>query len=80
MVTIPAERGAGVPEKEATARIKINRLLEAAGCGRATGRGTRRRLNPARFPSRFFSYKKTKEIDAVRLRPHPHEFFLYYDI
>jgi len=28
----------------------------------------------------WIDYKKTKEIDAVRLRPHPHEFFLYYDI
>jgi glutamine synthetase len=24
--------------------------------------------------------KMKKEVDAVRLRPHPHEFFLYYDI
>jgi glutamine synthetase len=28
----------------------------------------------------WIEYKKTKEADAVRLRPHPHEFFLYYDI
>jgi glutamine synthetase len=25
-------------------------------------------------------YKRKKEIDAVRLRPHPYEFYLYYDI
>jgi glutamine synthetase len=25
-------------------------------------------------------YKRTKEVDAVRLRPHPYEFALYYDI
>ena len=25
-------------------------------------------------------YKRTKEVDALRLRPHPYEFFLYYDI
>ncbi len=24
--------------------------------------------------------KRTREIDAVRLRPHPYEFFLYYDV
>ena len=24
--------------------------------------------------------KQKKEVDSVRLRPHPHEFFLYYDI
>jgi glutamine synthetase len=25
-------------------------------------------------------YKKDKEVDAMRLRPHPYEFFLYFDI
>jgi glutamine synthetase len=25
-------------------------------------------------------YKRVREIDAIRLRPHPHEFALYYDI
>ena len=25
-------------------------------------------------------YKREKEVDAVRLRPHPYEFALYYDI
>lgn len=28
----------------------------------------------------WIHYKRTKEIDAVRLRPHPYEFALYYDI
>ncbi len=28
----------------------------------------------------WISYKRTKEVDALRLRPHPHEFFLYFDI
>jgi len=28
----------------------------------------------------WIEYKTEKEINAVRLRPHPHEFFLYYDI
>ena len=27
----------------------------------------------------YIDYKKSTEIDAVRLRPHPYEFFLYYD-
>ncbi len=27
----------------------------------------------------WMEYKKKKEIDAMRLRPHPYEFFLYYD-
>ena len=28
----------------------------------------------------YVEYKRTKEVDAVRLRPHPYEFALYYDI
>jgi glutamine synthetase len=28
----------------------------------------------------WLEYKRTKELDAVRLRPHPWEFHLYYDI
>jgi glutamine synthetase len=28
----------------------------------------------------WISYKRTREVDALRLRPHPYEFFLYFDI
>ena len=28
----------------------------------------------------WVTYKRTHEVDALRLRPHPHEFTLYYDI
>jgi glutamine synthetase len=28
----------------------------------------------------WISYKRAHEIDPVRLRPHPWEFMLYYDI
>jgi glutamine synthetase len=28
----------------------------------------------------YVDYKRTNEVDAVRLRPHPYEFALYYDI
>jgi glutamine synthetase len=28
----------------------------------------------------WLSYKRTKEVDAIRLRPHPYEFHLYYDL
>jgi glutamine synthetase len=28
----------------------------------------------------YLSYKRLREIDEIRLRPHPYEFFLYYDI
>lgn len=29
---------------------------------------------------KWLDYKRTKEVDALRLRPHPYEFALYYDI
>ena len=28
----------------------------------------------------WLDYKRTNELDAIRLRPHPHEFALYYDV
>jgi glutamine synthetase len=28
----------------------------------------------------WLNYKRTKEVDAIRLRPHPYEFVLYHDI
>jgi glutamine synthetase len=28
----------------------------------------------------WLDYKRTKEVDALRLRPHPYEFYLYFDI
>jgi glutamine synthetase len=28
----------------------------------------------------WIDYKRTNEVDAIRLRPHPHEFAMYYDI
>jgi glutamine synthetase len=28
----------------------------------------------------YIEYKREKEVDEVRLRPHPYEFALYYDI
>ena len=28
----------------------------------------------------WMAYKREKEVDALRLRPHPYEFMLYYDI
>ena len=30
--------------------------------------------------STWIEYKKANELDAIRLRPHPYEFALYYDI
>jgi glutamine synthetase len=28
----------------------------------------------------WLDYKRVKEVDAVRLRPHPYEFYMYYDL
>ena len=28
----------------------------------------------------WLEYKRSKEVDAIRLRPHPYEFYLYFDI
>jgi glutamine synthetase len=28
----------------------------------------------------WISYKRTREVDPMRLRPHPYEFYLYYDV
>ena len=27
----------------------------------------------------WIAWKREKELDPIRLRPHPHEFYLYYD-
>jgi glutamine synthetase len=27
----------------------------------------------------YLRYKRTREVDEIRLRPHPYEFVLYYD-
>jgi glutamine synthetase len=28
----------------------------------------------------YLSYKMAREVDEVRLRPTPHEFYLYFDV
>ena len=35
---------------------------------------------PADLIETWIDYKRLNEIDPVRLRPHPHEFELYYNI
>jgi glutamine synthetase len=32
------------------------------------------------FIQNYIEYKREKEVDALRLRPHPYEFVMYYDI
>jgi glutamine synthetase len=35
---------------------------------------------PADLIETWIDYKRTNEVDPIRLRPHPHEFELYSDI
>jgi glutamine synthetase len=28
----------------------------------------------------WIGYKRSREVDPLRLRPHPYEFFMYYDV
>jgi glutamine synthetase len=28
----------------------------------------------------YIAYKREVEVDPIRMRPHPHEFVLYYDV
>jgi glutamine synthetase len=28
----------------------------------------------------WLGYKRAKEVDAVRIRPHPYEYYLYLDV
>jgi glutamine synthetase len=30
--------------------------------------------------STWIEYKQAREVDAIRLRPHPYEFYLFYDV
>jgi glutamine synthetase len=34
----------------------------------------------ADFVENYLAYKREMEVDEIRLRPHPYEFVLYYDI
>jgi len=35
---------------------------------------------PADLIETWVDYKRTNEVDPIRLRPHPHEFEMYYDL
>jgi len=47
---------------------KDNEYLQAGG------------VFPADLIETWIDYKRTNEVDPIRLRPHPHEFEMYYDI
>ena len=61
--------GAGLARRGARSRSRpTTSTCSPAACSRPTS------------SRRGSTYKRANEIDAVRLRPHPYEFYLYYDI
>jgi hypothetical protein len=54
--------------------------LQAASCGPGGFERLRGDVFTRDVIETWLDYKRTKEVDAIRLRPHPHEFHLYYDI
>jgi glutamine synthetase len=71
---LPPEELANIPQLPAS----LDRALEALEADneylQAGG------VFPADLIETWINYKRTQEIDPIRLRPHPHEFEMYYDI
>jgi glutamine synthetase len=71
---LPPEELANIPQLPASLDKALealeadNEYLQAGG------------VFPADLIETWINYKRTNEIDPIRLRPHPHEFELYYDI
>ncbi len=81
----------GEPMDKNHLRIAAGRTREDSADARQPGRGAGLSGRRSRFPAegrclhartswRCGSSHKRKEHDALRLRPHPYEFFLYYDV
>ena len=69
-VSGPGLRALGIATGEdmLTALEADNEYLQAGG------------VFPLDLIETWIDYKRTNEVDPIRLRPHPHEFELYYDI
>jgi glutamine synthetase len=71
---LPPEELANIPQLPASLDKALealeadNEYLQAGG------------VFPADLIETWINYKRTQEIDPIRLRPHPHEFEMYYDI
>ena len=72
---LPPEELAKVPQVPALAR-----RVAARPRGRQRLPERRAACSPTTSSRRTSTYKRENEIDAIRLRPHPYEFALYYDI
>ena len=46
---------------------------------RTTSSSRAAKCSPRIWCRRGSTWKREKELDPIRLRPHPHEFYLYYD-
>ncbi len=71
---LPPEELAGVPQVPASLEAALDALEADSDFLRAGDVFTDDLLDT------WISYKRTHEVDALRLRPHPYEFTLYYDI
>ncbi len=72
---LPPEEAAAVPKTPAFAGSRT-------GCpgGRTTSSCCKGDVFTEDVISTWISYKMENEVDAMRLRPHPYEFCLYYDM
>ena len=71
---LPPEELAGVPQVPGSLEAVLDALEVDSDFLRAGDVFTDDLLDT------WVTYKRTHEVDALRLRPHPHEFTLYYDI
>ena len=55
-------------------------IMFIAGCATMQTENTPSLLSQAGFHARTPQTAKQKEYDALRLRPHPYEFAMYYDV
>ncbi len=71
---LPPDEQAAIPQVPASLEGVLN-ALEADNEYLQAGN-----VFPADLIETWIDYKRTNEVDPIRLRPHPHEFELYYDI
>ncbi|HMJ75587.1 MAG TPA: type I glutamate--ammonia ligase [Iamia sp.] len=71
---LPPEELAGVPQVPASLEAALDAMEADSDFLRAGDVFTDDLLDT------WVAYKRTHEVDALRLRPHPYEFTLYYDI
>ena len=70
------------PEELADIESTPVSLGDALGCLRGRSRISSLRAMCSRkmFWMSWIDYKRENEVDALNMRPHPYEFFLYHDI